>query len=129
MRGQVYLIEDKKFFVMGGARSVDKVYRKEHVSWWKEELPSMNEINEAIDNLDKHLWCVDYVITHCAPDNIQYRISPYFEHDIATNFLFSVNKSLEFKHWYFGHYHEDKDIDEKHTALYQKIIKIGEGVN
>ena len=28
-------------------------------------------------------------------------------------------------HWYFGHWHIDKDIDKKHTCLYNKIIPIG----
>lgn len=31
-----------------------------------------------------------------------------------------------YKHWYFGHFHIDEDIDDKHTVLYNSIIKIGE---
>ena len=43
---------------------------------------------------------------------------------MATNFLFTVDKQLEFTHWYFGHYHIDREIDDKHTALYQDVIKL-----
>ena len=33
-----------------------------------------------------------------------------------------------YNQWYFGHYHVDKDIDEKHTALYQRIIPLSQEV-
>ena len=38
MRGEIYTIDGKTFFCMGGAESTDKVYRIEHISWWKEEI-------------------------------------------------------------------------------------------
>jgi DNA repair exonuclease SbcCD nuclease subunit len=128
MRGQVYNICGKKFFTMGGATSVDKYNRIEHKSWWKEELPTKEECEMAMANLDKHNWEVDYVITHAAPDNILHKISPSFEHDIITNFLFVVDKDLKFKDWYFGHYHIDKDFSygdgEKYHCLYERIIEL-----
>ena len=65
-RGQVLTIDGKKIFCMGGARSVDKEYRVEHISWWKEEMPSREEMERAIVALEQNNWCVDYVITHCA---------------------------------------------------------------
>ena len=33
-RGEVYTIEDKTFFVFGGASSIDQMYRTPYVSWW-----------------------------------------------------------------------------------------------
>ena len=124
MRGEIYDISGKKFFVCGGAESHDKCCRKEGVSGWPQERPTYEECEHALENLEKHNWKVDYVITHSAPDNIQYRINPNFSHDMATNFLFTVDKQLEFTHWYFGHYHIDREIDDKHTALYQDVIKL-----
>ncbi len=125
MRGQVFTLDNLKFFTMGGASSHDKEHRKEGVSWWPEELPSNSEYDEAIQNLDRHDWTVDYVISHCVADSIQKRISDYYEHDKLTNFLeVIIKQDLRYKHWYFGHYHEDKVIDEKHTCLYDRIIKI-----
>ena len=52
-RGQVLTIDGKRIFCMGGARSVDKEYRVEHISWWKEEMPSREEMERAIAALDK----------------------------------------------------------------------------
>lgn len=124
MRGQVFEIDGLKFFTMGGAESTDKEYRKENVSWWAREMPSDEEYQEALMNLDRYNWEVDYVITHASPDNIQYRICPWYKHNKLSNFLFTIDKDLKFKHWYFGHYHDDRQIDDKHTLVFDNIIKI-----
>lgn len=124
MRGQVFEIDGLKFFTMGGAESTDKEYRKENVSWWAREMPSDEEYQEGLMNLDKHNWEVDYVITHAAPDNIQYRLCPWYKHNKLSNFLFTIDKDLKFKHWYFGHYHDDRQIDDEHTLVFNNIIRI-----
>jgi hypothetical protein len=124
MRGQVFTIDEMKFFTMGGASSHDKEYRKEGETWWKEELPSQEEYDEALKNLDAHNWEVDYVVTHCMSDNIQHKLAYWYEHDKLTNFLFTVDKSLKFKHWYSGHYHISEQVDDKHTVLYDNIVRI-----
>lgn len=124
MRGEIYNIDNKKFFVFGGGESIDKECRKEGESWFPEELPTNEECEYALLNLERNDWKVDYVITHSAPDNILYRINPYFGHNILTNLLFVIDKQLEFKHWYFGHYHIDRQIDDQHTAIFKRIIKL-----
>lgn len=124
MRGQVFEIDGKKIFTMGGASSHDKEHRKDGVSWWVDELPNSNEYNEALNNLDKHNWKVDIVISHCAADSVQHKIANWYEHDKLTNFLETVKQDLEYKKWYFGHYHIDREIDEKHAAVYNNIIKL-----
>lgn len=43
MRGQVYTIDNIKFFTFGGAESIDKCNRTENESWWKQEMPSKEE--------------------------------------------------------------------------------------
>lgn len=123
-RGQIFTIEDKTFFTMGGASSHDKHLRKEHISWWKEEIPSDREFNFALKKLQQYNWSVDYVITHCAPDSIQGLMAQHYEHDRITNFLEVVNSRLKFKHWYFGHYHTNAQVTPKHTVLYESIIQI-----
>lgn len=124
MRGQIYDIASCRFFTMGGAASTDRIYRKEGINWWQEELPSEEEYQEAVQNLELVGWKVDYVLTHTAADNVIYRINPISVHDVLTDFFFMLEKRLEYKHWYFGHFHDDKEIDEKHTLLYRKIIQI-----
>ncbi|PWJ69428.1 Icc-related predicted phosphoesterase [Ruminococcaceae bacterium R-25] len=128
MRGQVYEIGGKTFFTMGGAQSTDKIYRKEGVSWWARELPSDEEYSEAISNLEKHDFKVNFIVTHCAPEDYAYY---YTDLDISrkinkmTTFLSGLitEYDISFDGWYFGHYHEDIDFDNFH-CLYQRVVEI-----
>jgi len=125
MRGAVFILDGKKFFAMGGASSHDKIYRKENKSWWPQELPSEDEYQSAFNSLDTHNWMVDYIITHCAPDSIQDKLSSYYEHDKLTSFFeYSIKPNCSYRKWFFGHYHTDTAVDNKHICLYQNIIEI-----
>lgn len=123
MRGQVFEIDGIKIFTMGGASSHDKEHRTEGKSWWTEELPSNEEYEEAIKNLNKFNWNVDLVVTHCAPDSIQRELANWYEHDKLTNFLEVIRQDLNFTDWYFGHYHTDRKIDN-YTAIYRVVEKL-----
>ncbi len=125
-RSQVLTIDGKKFFVMGGASSVDRASRREHVSWWPEEMPSRSEMERAIDALDAVNWEVDYVITHCAPKSVLQLLSPWFEGDPLTAFLERVRWDLRFKQWFFGHYHLDRRVNDRFTAVYNCVIPLPE---
>ena len=123
-RGQVLTIDGKKFFVMGGARSHDKEYRTEHISWWPEEIPSNEEMERGIIALDAAGWEVDYVLTHCAPRSIQTMIAEWYENDPIVSYLERVRVDLKFKRWYFGHYHIDRQLNEQFIALYNKVAPV-----
>ena len=125
MRGQVFNIQNKTFFTMGGAQSYDKAYRTEGFDWWKEEVPSYQEVNEMIDNANK-VKNVDYVLTHtCTTNMISYLIEYSDMYDPTNSILDELDKILTYKHWYFGHWHKDIiNIDKKHTCLYNKIIQL-----
>lgn len=123
MRGECYIINDKKFLIMGGADSVDKIWRTVDVSWWAEEMPSDAEYQHVKETIDKNDGCFDYIITHCASTSTQSLINPKFKTDKLTDF-FDTLENITFKKWFFGHYHVDKEIDEKHTALYRKVVEI-----
>lgn len=144
MRGQVFEIDGLKFFTMGGAESTDKQYRKEGVSWWARELPSQEEYEEALRNLEKVNFNVHIVLTHCAPEGyIGNNIRAVYNSDLSrmlagsmagvvdrsgnelTDFLddlITVHK-LKFGHWFFGHYHRDIDW-EKFSLVFSKIKMI-----
>ena len=126
MRGQVFDINGKTFFTMGGATSIDRYARKENVSWWAAEMPSQEELEEGITNLEKYNFNVDYIITHCCGTSLIPMLCLGGDSDTLTNYFDHIefDFGLKFKHWYFGHYHRDRKLDDKHTCLYQKIEKI-----
>ena len=93
------------------------------MSWWKEELPSNEEYVTAKMNLDAHGWKVDYIITHCCPTMISYAIDEGSRKtDHLTDFLQEVDERCEFRYWFFGHYHENKRVTDKHILLYKDIL-------
>ena len=160
-RGQVFTIEEKRFFTFGGASThdiqggiLDKTsptyekdrrrankrglpYRVRGVSWWAQELPSEQEMQEGRENLRKAGSQVDYVITHCLAGKMQDRLEAILgagegsahgyrvhEKDILTAYFDELETMLQYKHWFCGHYHVNLTLDERHTVLYQQLIAL-----
>ena len=148
MRGQAFELQGCTFFTMGGAQSHDigdgildmdspdfyeqydslrrnrGQFRIDHISWWKEELPSGEEYAEARQTLERLNWKVDYVITHCAPTAIQQKINADFKQDKLTEFLNEIQSRSQFHYWLFGHYHDNRIIDEKYVMLYEQMVRV-----
>lgn len=124
MRGQIFTIEHKTFFTMGGATSIDRFLRIEGKSWWARELPNETEYKQALINLMKHHNHVDYVLTHCLPTSLQSRLPKYTLPDDLTEFLDRISHTLHFKKWYCGHYHLDTTLEGRYRVLYNDIISI-----
>ncbi|MCD7746392.1 MAG: metallophosphoesterase [Lachnospiraceae bacterium] len=109
-------------------------YRVRNLSWWEAELPTDAELQEGIRNLEKADNQVDYILTHC-PSGWGMRAvfrsmglppgSNYgFEEDVLTRFFDTLEEKVQFRHWFFGHMHEDLTIDEHHTLLYHGIVRL-----
>ena len=99
-------------------------YRINHISWWAQELPSDEEYAEARRNLDAVSWAVDYIITHCAPTSIALMGSRHNEADRLTDFLQEVRERAKYHYWLFGHYHDNKAVNEKHILLWEQIVRV-----
>ncbi len=129
MRGQVFGIEGKTFFTFGGATSIDKYLRREHISWWAQELPTYEELDEGIANLKRYNNAVDYIVTHSCDERAlwypplrtrTFQTDVYPENHMLSNF----EDIVTYKHWYFGHYHMDGDLNDKKTVLYRSVVAL-----
>lgn len=136
MRGEVYCIEDISIFVMGGGYSIDKYRRTEGVSWWPQEMPSEEEYNNALENLKRINYKVDYIITHTAPSETVYYLSILrslgIKNDVVqeqqlTIFLDEIQRKVTYKHWYFGHFHVDLELWRNQTALLSCVQELETG--
>ena len=67
---------------------------------------------------------MDYIITHCAPTSIALMGSRHNEADRLTDFLQEVRERAKYYYWLFGHYHDNKAVDEKHILLWEQIVQI-----
>lgn len=152
-RGQVFNIEGYRFLTFGGASSHDVQggildkdspsfkldkrkavrsglpYRIRNVSWWEQELPTAEEMQECRDNLNRAGYSVDYVITHCMSSSMQDKLESYYgggarlyERDILTEFFEELEEKIQYKVWFCGHYHVNLRLNEKHMILYKDIM-------
>ena len=127
-RGEVYTIEDNKILVVGGASSIDRVYRTLNKSWWEAEELSLAEIKNTEDNIVSESHKFDYVLTHTIPGSMKRFFGFYNGLFCSTSEYFSsIYRIISFKHWYTGHMHMDKTVDNV-TILYDKIIKLGDTI-
>ena len=126
MRGQVFEIAGKKCFTFGGAYSIDKYMRTEGYSWWKQEIPTSEEYDEAAKNLEKAGYKVDYVITHTIPESMIYRIGKTPDsHDAElTGYLEWLYRKLDHKMWFAGHWHMNLSYEDRFHILYEKMYKL-----
>lgn len=127
-RGQVFIIDNKKILTFGGATSIDKYFRTENISWWKEEVPTIDDLQYAKTNLEKYNNQVDYIITHSIDEHALAQLSISLKSKIKVfeeNYLLNwIAENVTYKHWYFGHFHLDVSIDNNKTCLYNDIIEL-----
>lgn len=148
MRGEIFNINNKKILAFGGARShdisdgildyedenwrdkakaLDKqgryMYRIKGLTWWGQELPTQSELNNATQNLQKHNNKVDFIISHCAPSSTA-ALMGFHETDHLTKYFEQVRQTTEYTRWFFGHYHINKQVNDKDICLYEQIIRI-----
>lgn len=149
MRGQVFKIDGKKIFTFGGARSHDisggilelddpnfrakkkrldqgyEPYRINHLTWWQREMPSQKEMEEGRRNLEANDYRVDFIVSHCAASSTAALISHgKFKPDDLTIYLEEIRQKTQFKKWFFGHYHENQNVNASEILLYEQIIWI-----
>lgn len=128
MRGYVYYIEGKLFWVFGGGFSVDKIWRREGISWWKEEMPSYEEYDRGLENLQKAELKVDYILTHTAPRRVAEQLVDTMlpGEEALQYYLQDVAERVTFLEWYFGHWHMDRTVDEKYHGLMEEIVRLSQ---
>ena len=128
MRGQIYDFGGRSIFTLGGALSIDRDHRELGVSWWEDEMISQSDIATAWENLAKFDNKVDIVITHTCPRFVIPRVIKLSMADKVDDYnskiLQDFYDKIEFKKWYFGHFHEDAKIDDKFRVLYHDIEEV-----
>lgn len=147
--GEIYTFEGRKYIFMGGAHSVDKQYCLENGKpFWEDEMPDGASKAKFVENLGAEGRQIFGIMTHTCP--IDYlptemflstrqkagntvkmkkaRKKKQFKPDIdrsTEEWLGEIEKSTDYKVWYCGHYHIDKQIDKIHM-MYREIRPLHE---
>ncbi len=149
MRGYVFNLQGKKCFAFGGAKSHDvqggilvpsdedfkkqlekaekgtQPFRIYSQSWWNEELPSEVEIERGMRSLEKADLSVDFVFTHCCSSSTQAILSGgSYKVDCCTHAFEGYKQRIKFKKWFFGHYHDNKEVVKDEILIYEQIVRI-----
>lgn len=126
MRGQLFNIDKKSFFTMGGAYSVDKGMRRKDINWWKEELPNNDEYKTAEKTLEKCNYKVDYVLTHTVMQSVIYYLgfTPDMHDAELTGYFEWLYRKLNFKMWFAGHFHVNRILKDNVHMLLDDVVVI-----
>lgn len=153
MRGYIFELCGKKFFAFGGASSHDiddgildpdsfetwddfsetanawsragKMFRIKGYSWWERELPTEEEMEFGRQTLDKNGNEVDFIISHCCPQQIASLFSRgFYKSDKLTQYFDEIMTNNKFTKWYFGHYHDEQVIMGKFVMKYYHIEQV-----
>lgn len=126
MRGQIFEIEDKKIFTMGGGEDPEIDFSDEEDLSERKEIPSTQEMLTGVSNLEKNGYKVDYIITHEPPAKIRDFLLLSKQQTLRVTslgaYLDEVSQQTEYRKWYFGNMHTDKFISDSHIALFKNIV-------
>ncbi len=123
LRGEIYTIEGSTFFAFGGGDSEDRELRLRNGTWWKEEQPSVLEMQYAVESLDKVHRKVDFIITHQPPLKAMALVDRKCRVTATSSFLDELSHKVRYKKWFFGSLHKNKRVPKGH-CLFTDIIRI-----
>lgn len=142
--GEIYTFEGKKYMVVGGAHSVDKMRCiEENNPFFADEMPNeeikarveerLKSENNRIYGMMTHTCPINYLPTEMFMSTKQNAIikrkpkkaksKKLFNPDIdrsTEEWLGKLEKKLDYKVWYCGHYHIDKQL-YKVDMMYNEI--------
>lgn len=122
VRGEIMTFEDgTKIWGMGGGYTIHAYSSSESLENRKYEMPTQIEYKNAIKNLERVDWKVDYVISHATSLSVcvaQFR-KPLFEEQELNSFLEYIRENIVgLKHVYSGHLHINKDFLKNQSVLF-----------
>ena len=121
--GDIFELENKKCLVIGGAYSVDKLYRiRMGYNWWPDEQPTP-AIKEYVEKQIKtnktdivfsHTCPFKYIPSECfLPSTDQSKVDNSTE-----KWLDTIEEAIDYKAWYAGHWHINKHTDKMHFLFH-----------
>lgn len=139
--GGIYNIGDFTFLFLPGAYSVDKYYRlRNNYPYNQDEQLTQDKMGELYDivcNWNRMNFPIDYVVGHTFPKWLEPYYSDLFFPTIdqstvdktTENWLSIMSelfeKNPDFKQYYAGHFHDERQLIDKYMMVYQYPIEIG----
>ncbi|MBE6824145.1 MAG: hypothetical protein E7513_02240 [Ruminococcaceae bacterium] len=123
-RGEIYTIEDKSIFCLGGGDVDDPIEKIDNDPLGSISMPTDEELQYAVDNLQKNKRKVDVIITHEAPASVKRLIRRDSNINDLNMFLDTLLHNVKYKNWYFGSLHTDRVLSNNLCCVWQNVIKL-----
>ena len=126
--GEVYRFAGTDCLVVGGAYSTGKEYRLvKGLGWWPDEQPSDETKRQVEALLARRGWQMPVVLTHTCP--LRYKPLEALKPDLDQStvdcttelWMDAIESRLRYDHWFCGHFHTDKQIDNL-QILFQTFV-------
>ncbi|WP_407384075.1 metallophosphoesterase [Ruminococcus sp.] len=117
-RGELYRIGDKTIFALGGGLPPEADETEEAAS-----LPTDEELEYAVVNLQEQHRYIDLIITHEAPASVKRMIDRRAGINDLNIFLDTVMHNTRWQKWYFGSLHEDRAISENLICVFEEVYR------
>lgn len=128
--GARYHINERDFFVIGGAYSVDKYYRLQMgYRWFEDEQLTQEEMDTIRRNVAEHGHKEDIILAHTCPYDhrpIEAFLAGVDESRVDNSmerFLQEIVDAVEYNAYYCGHWHIEKR-DGKIRFLFHDVIML-----
>lgn len=148
LRGEAYTIEDISILCMGGASTIQTKEMRASVLWMEENITEEDILNANQHMKEKN--SIDYVLTHTCPSHIaeKFRDEDNWIREVHPEKLEQISylrqkiedmnclqldvlyeQHFNYQHWYFGHFHQDIEINNKFTCVFDKIIPLTKSIS
>lgn len=132
LRGEMYTIEGKTVFTMGGGENPDVDFLEESISANdKAAIPTDQEMLDGVNRMEQVGFHCDYIITHEPPSKVKEFLmlgeSATFRVTALNAYFDELQAQCEYKRWFFGSMHIDKFISAGQTAIFKTIVNAETG--
>lgn len=119
-RGEIYMIDGKRVFALGGG--LPPYEDEPDIS--PPSMPSDDELQYAVENIQNHNRRVDLIITHEAPASVKRMIDRNATVNDLNIFLDTVMKNTRYGKWFFGALHQDRAVSENLICVFEDVHRV-----
>ncbi len=126
MRGQLYDIDGKTVFSLGGGENPDLELKDDEEITERPEVPTRDEMLKGVSSMEKAGYKVDFIVTHEPPAKIRDFLMLSKKDSTTVTalgaYLDELSTQTKYGKWFFGSLHCDKYISASMTSVFTDLI-------
>ena len=68
---------------------------------------------------------MDFIVSHCASSSTAALLGQgLYKPDMLTDYFEEIRQNVKFQKWFFGHYHDNRNVNAEEILLWEQIIRI-----